>query len=375
MKVLSIMTTRVGNTGISSVVTDLAKYNNNDQIQIDYVFPNLPPEKLLKILEKKESKYFILNTRRFKSLILYFKELLKLMKNSNYDLVHIHANSHTATVELLAAKMAGIKHRVVHSHSTSTAFPLLNKFFKLPFNLLLTYGFASSIEAGEWLFNDDNYSVIPTGIDTEAYKYSLEKRRKIRSELEIKDDEILFGHVGMFTTNKNQILLIEILNYLKKIDSNYKLILVGLGPEIKKCMAVTKSLSLENEIIFYGEADNVNEIYSAMDYFVFPSYTEGFGLALLEAQASGLKCFASDSIPAATNVTGDVIFFELSSDIKEIAYLLDSAVKEETTERENKKNFEIIMDSEFDSSNSVKMTENLYKDIFERVEVDGEGFN
>lgn len=112
-----------------------------------------------------------------------------------------------------------------------------------------------------------------------------------------------------------------------------------------------------------------------MDYFVFPSYTEGFGLALLEAQASNLKCFASDSIPAATNVTGDVIFFELSSEIKEIAYLLDSAVKEETTERENKRNFEIIMDSEFDSSNSVKMTENLYKDIFERIEVDGEGFN
>ena len=50
-------------------------------------------------------------------------------------------------------------------------------------------------------------------------------------------------------------------------------------------------------MIFTGVQQQVPQFLAAMDVFVFPSMHEGLGLALLEAQAAGLPCVVSDSVP------------------------------------------------------------------------------
>ncbi|GHU74562.1 hypothetical protein AGMMS49992_16360 [Clostridia bacterium] len=64
----------------------------------------------------------------------------------------------------------------------------------------------------------------------------------------------------------------------------------------KEIMNETNAMSLSRDVIFLGIRQDVHRILSAFDVFVFPSKYEGFGIALLEAQAAGLPCVVSDAI-------------------------------------------------------------------------------
>ena len=72
------------------------------------------------------------------------------------------------------------------------------------------------------------------------------------------------------------------------------------------------SLNLDDSVIFLGQRNDVNELYNAMDLFLFPSLYEGLGMVLIEAQSSGLYCITSGEVPIVANVTGNVIFVNLS---------------------------------------------------------------
>ena len=80
--------------------------------------------------------------------------------------------------------------------------------------------------------------------------------------------------------------------------------LVSMPPEVR-------SKSLSENVIFLGRRNDVAKLYSAMDAFIFPSKFEGFGLALVEAQASGLRCIASDRVPEATRVDSETRYFRM----------------------------------------------------------------
>lgn len=68
-------------------------------------------------------------------------------------------------------------------------------------------------------------------------------------------------------------------------------------------------LGIRNKVIFAGTVTNVYDYLQAMDVFVFPPLYEGLGIALIEAQASGLPCLISKNIPSECEVT-DLIFRE-----------------------------------------------------------------
>ncbi|QLQ15571.1 MAG: glycosyltransferase [Micropruina sp.] len=51
-------------------------------------------------------------------------------------------------------------------------------------------------------------------------------------------------------------------------------------------------------MVFTGPRDDVPDLLAAMDCFAFPSVFEGFGLAVLEAEANGLPCVVSEAVPA-----------------------------------------------------------------------------
>lgn len=358
------MTTPIGNTGISKVVLNIAEHISGNSIEMDYIFPNKPSSQIRELLLKKNSSFYILPSRHGTMLHIYLIQMIRILRNGNYDVVHIHANSHTATIELLASKIAGVNCRIVHAHSTSTAFGTWHKLLSKPFEFLLTYGFASSDSAAKFLFNSNNYSVVPLGINTDNYKFSLKKRYYIRQKLNVKDDEILIGHVGEFSQNKNQKFLIHLLSKLSRINKKYKLLLVGKGSKMNENKNLCEILNLNDKVIFYGEVDNVSEIYSAMDYFILPSFTEGFGLALLEAQASNLKCFASNTVPEEVNVSNDVTFFNLEDGPEYLSKIIKNKKLEKLDERVNKQNYSIIKNSNYDSKKSVKEIEKLYFNLY-----------
>ena len=136
-----------------------------------------------------------------------------------------------------------------------------------------------------------------------GFSYNPQKRKRVREEFGFSDDMLVIGHVGSFWAVKNHTFLVDVFSALVKKDVKAKLLLVGNGGRINEIREKSKSLGLYNKVIFTGVRTDIPDLMQAMDVFVFPSLYEGLGIALIEAQAAGLPCVVSDTIPQEAYLT------------------------------------------------------------------------
>ena len=180
--------------------------------------------------------------------------------------------------------------------------------------------------------------------------------------LNVKKDDLVVGHVGRFSKEKNHSFLIDVFYEVHKKIANSILVLVGKGPledEIKKKIS---RLGLENYVVFLGYRHDVNNLYQAFDVFIFPSKWEGLGFSLIEAQCSGLLCVASSNLPEEVRVTNNISLLSLDIGAKKwaekIQSLVDSAKDRELIAIDAVKS---IIDCGFD----IKSEANKLREIWE----------
>jgi len=133
------------------------------------------------------------------------------------------------------------------------------------------------------------------GIITEDYVGKIYDITKVRKELDISQNDFVFGFVGRLVGDKGINELVEAFDKLNKINKNIKLILVGryeenLDPLKKDTINIIKN---NQNIIETGYQTDVKKYLYIMDVFVSPSYREGFGLSLLEANLMGKPVIAT----------------------------------------------------------------------------------
>ncbi len=241
-------------------------------------------------------------------------ELYKIFRREKPDVVHGHTYFDNANV-MIAAKLAGVKVRVTHSH-TNQPWAKSRRFIYPVFRKILctlsTHRLACSQIAGEALYGTTDFKVLPNGIFIDEYCYSNEKRELVRKQLNIPASAKVIGHVGRMVEVKNHKFLLDVLHELLKTDQNYYLLLIGTGnlePQIK---AYAKKLKLLPNIIFLGDSDKVPELLNAMDIFTLPSLYEGLCTALIEAQINGLPTIVSDVVPKEAKISESTTFLSLS---------------------------------------------------------------
>lgn len=248
---------------------------------------------------------------RKKHILRYILKLYQIIKQNHYDIVHVHGNSCTMAFDLLASYLAGCHIRVAHSHNTSCDHQRIHTLLRPLFDFLCTERFACSEEAGKWLFHSKKFDIIPNGISFKQFKFLEEERKVIRNDWKIRENEILIGHIGVFNYQKNHVFLIDVFLECLKKNPNCKLLLVGEGPEKENIFRYVKKRGIEKKVIFKGSSNQIPELLSAMDVFVFPSRFEGLGMVLIEAQAVGLPCVVSDVVPRVTQITKYVKYCSL----------------------------------------------------------------
>ena len=162
---------------------------------------------------------------------------------------------------------------------------------------------------------------MPNGLDYSLFEFDEIKREKIRKELGLENKHII-GHVGRFNQQKNHKFLIDIFNEIHKKDNNAHLLLIGKGELENEIRDKIERLELDKFVTIIAPVANINEYYMAMDVFVFPSFFEGMPNVIIEAQATGLPCYVSNTITKEANITGIVKYIELEETSKKWANLI-----------------------------------------------------
>lgn len=151
----------------------------------------------------------------------------------------------------------------------------------------------------ENLYSEDKSSVIwngsACGIDLHKFDHSKKQvyRNEIREKYSVPDNAYVFGFVGRITRDKG---VNELLEAYKNIscDGLY-LLLVGSKEIDKSINPELYKWSLQNEkVIYTGYTSEVEKYLAAIDCYVLPSYREGFGMGIVEAEAMGVPVIVTD---------------------------------------------------------------------------------
>lgn len=312
IRVLHVLDKISVDSGVSSVVMNYYTKLEHDKVTFDFMLNEDTDVKTRAYIEGNGSNIYVMPKLKSADAFQYLKALKEFYKNHDYKIIHGHV-ANSAVFYLGLGK--NIPYRIIHSHSIKSSDILwkrirnwfLTRFIKGVANRYV----ACSEEAAKFLFGRiHNVTILNNAIDMEKFIFNKEKRREIRSSLELKDETVI-GHVGRFSPVKNHDFLIDVFHEVYRNNKNTRLLLIGNGELYGKIVQKVKKLGLEEVILFLGATDNVGAYMSAMDVFMLPSLFEGLGLAGIEAQTSGLQVLASENVPRVMNVTGNVDFLKL----------------------------------------------------------------
>lgn len=249
-----------------------------------------------------------------------------LAAHGPYAILHSHVH-HFSGLVLRAARQAGIPGRIAHSHNDTRMKEAGRGWIRRAYlrwtereiRRHATAGFACSQPAARALFGpewqtDARWQVLPYGLDVERFLPHADDRA-IRTELQLAPDDLVIGHIGRFVPQKNHEFLLDILACLHRREPRVKGLLIGDGPLRPAITEKIQRLGLSESVIVAGaRADVPRLLRGAMDYFLFPSRFEGLGLVLVEAQAAGLPCLVSQSVPDEARLLPAEQYLQLSLD-------------------------------------------------------------
>ena len=259
---------------------------------------------------------------------------------------------------------------IAHSHSTfltgdHSLRNILWKTMSYPTRFVADYYMACSKEAGldrfgKKVIESDSFKVVKNGIRIKRFAVSKEKRKIIRKEYGIGNNQFVIGHAGRFDSAKNQAYVIRIFNEIAKNNADCVLMLVGDGITKKSLEKRVESLNIAERVIFTGTKSNIEDYYSAMDMFVFPSLQEGLGMVAIEAQASGLMVIASDEVPQLADL--NVGLFKQLPLEREVKKWMFEILEEKRKERERELINQKLEKSDYDISIVANELEKFYLD-------------
>ena len=311
--------------------------------------------------ERKKSKIFYHLTK--------YIRIIKFLKRQKYDVIHINTDNMFRFDMLACARLAGIPVRIIHSHNSQSenlkgfrGNKVLQKIARFIIDHTATVKLACSKPAAEWMYSKKGSSdsiILKNGIDTDRFRFNESSRISIRREYNIDDDTVLLGNVGRFVEQKNQLFLINVFSELLKINPSSRLLLIGEGKLELAINNEIRKLNLQGKVIMPGTNDRINDFYSAMDIFVFPSLFEGLGIVAIEAQTSGLQTVCSNVVPTEVKLTDLVEFVPLSAGHKKWAQIINNLSHSLNITTRNDAG-DKVKNAGYDKNSSATILKNIY---------------
>lgn len=357
---VAMVTNHFGITGIGTVIMNYCKALDKEKYDLTILAGQPISEKYEKECLENDIHLVALPSRHGNPKGHYIA-LWKALRAGHYDIVHDHGSSSMMAIELTIAKLAGVKNRIAHSHNSNCPNMKVHKLLNPYFRTVYTKALACGQLAGNWLFGENNFEVLPNGFHTGDFAFSEKERAVVRTKLGV-ENQLLIGHIGRINEQKNQEYLLDIFKEVAAIRDDAILLIVGTGPDEEKIKSRVKEHPYRNRIILYGETDNPTALYSAMDIFVFPSRYEGLPVVLLEAQISGVPCVVSDKITREVDL-GDLIWKSIDDAPKQWANEILSVEYRSEEERTTYRKKHLGEIQQYDITHSVKQLDEIYTNL------------
>ncbi|MBO0958175.1 N-acetyl-alpha-D-glucosaminyl L-malate synthase BshA [Neobacillus sp. MM2021_6] len=254
-------------------------------------------------------------------------KMAEVANRENLDILHVHYAIPHAVCAILAKQMSNKDIKIVTTlHGTDITVlgydPSLTNAIKFGIEKSDTVTAVSNSlvnQTYELINPDKQIETVYNFIDERIYQKT--DAADLKTQLEIKEEEKVIIHVSNFRAVKR---VQDVVRTFARIAAAMpaKLLLVGDGPEMTIVCKLVRKLSIEDQVIFLGKQENLEELYSISDLKLLLSEKESFGLVALEAMACGVPCIG-------TNVGGipEVIQHGVNGYICEVSDIGDIAEK------------------------------------------------
>ncbi len=259
------------------------------------------------------------------------KALEELLEKEDIDIIHGHYLFPAGAAAVEVGKEHGIK-TYVTAHG-SDMFELYKTQPLMRSTLKKVLRDADGVFA---VSNALRHEIIATGVtgianktkiswnSVDIDKFSAKSNDSFKKENKLEDKPIVL-FVGNLIKRKNVDSLLE----AKKIaHSDYYLVIVGDGPQFKKLRKKVEDDNI-HDVIFTGSRNDVEDIIPSCDVLVLPSFSESFGLVLIEALACGKPVIGSDVGGITEIINEDVGLLVDPNRISSIAGAIDKIINDD----------------------------------------------
>lgn len=349
--------------GKKNLVMEYYRHINRNHLQFDFFCDEDSNSVPVEEIEAMGGHVYMVPP--YQKIISNMLAMRKLFSIYHYPILHGY-NSTMNLFAMYVGKRSGIPVRINESISMGHKQDRKNllKTVLKPFSKCFATHYMSNGEAcGRWqfgdkLFNEGKVKVFKTVIDTNKNRYDPGLRKKCREDFGL-ENNIVIGHIGRLTLQKNTLFIIDVFHEISELEASAKLLIIGHGELEDAMLKKVRAYGIEDKVLYLGKREDIQQFYNAMDCFLLPSLYEGLPVVGVEAECCGLPVFYSTEIPKESSPCNDLGFFigldKSASEWAEI--ILCETEKTISTRRDHSR---AVAKAGFDSSNEGKKLEDYY---------------
>lgn len=313
----------------------------------------------------------------------WIKGLYKAIKKEKADIIYMHGIVDFKDIINIFRREKAFLFRDCHmswsavSHKNAALFYQIIKYFVVfPLQLLNKYEkiYSLGVEETQYLqtvgFKRKNIEIFEHGYNKKEFFYSYEERKKFRSELNLKDKDILISYVGKFDSEKKPHILLKLIQKLKvEYLEEKRIYFLFLGPQNKEYMENDFKLELDKlgkrrekiKILPGRKAEELREVYNGTDICFWPKQTT---LSSIHAQACQTVVIMENELSNVERVLEKENLYE-KNNIEEAILKINKIIEKNEYLKENKKWYvEKLKSREYTKKMEIKILE--WKNLLER---------
>lgn len=286
-------------------------------------------------------------------------QIRQIVKENKYDIVHCHTPIAAMCTRIACCPLRKNGLKVIytaHGFHFYDGAPLKNWLIYYPVEMflsrytdvLITINKEDYKRAKEKFHAKKTVYIPGVGVDTEKFVPRKSRRERIRTELGLKDKDVMLLSVGELNENKNHE---SVIRAIMGMDVIY--VIAGKGEKKNELEHIAKEYGIDLRLV--GFRTDVSDFYDAADVYVLPSIREGLNVSLMEAMASGLACAVS-KIRGNTDLIEDETVLFNPKNTAQLRASVENAIKNQEEYRQ--KNLKKIR--EFDLFAVEKLISEIY---------------